>query len=336
MAIITNTTLSNTIQAKYSKKLLDHAVQEVHLVEFAAKEELEAGIGATSVRFFRPNVASTTATGAPAVLAEGVAPTDYREITYTPIDVPLVQIGEVSKITDVVTAVGLLKHLDNTIALHGEDFALDVDTRIRNQLIHPSTGLTKRYAQGLANFAAVAGATTANAKLVPQDLLDAATALKIARSPKINGRYQATVPPQGTRDIMNDTTWRELIRQVAADRAFKGEVGDLFGVAILEGTNPFQEDETEGTFATSFNPAGSNTTGLIYSTIVTGKGAYGVVDMKKLGGVAKKPQVIIVDKPDSSNPLNQFMFVGWKAYWASSVLNSTWGITLRHKSQFVG
>lgn len=57
--------------------------------------------------------------------------------------------------------------------------------------------------------------------------------------------------------------------------------------------------------------------------------------MKKLGGVAKKPQIIVVDKPDSGNPLNQFTIVGWKAFWTQIVLNSAWGITLRHKTQYV-
>jgi N4-gp56 family major capsid protein len=161
------------------------------------------------------------------------------------------------------------------------------------------------------------------------------TALKIARAPKINGHYVAIVPPEASRDILNNADFREVVRQENADRIFKGEVGDFFGLRIVEGTNPFKEDETEGTEATTFSTGGSNTTGFIYSTIITGKGAYGIVDMKKLGGVAKKPQVIIVDTADSANPLNQFVTVGWKAYWAQAILNSAWGITLRHKTQYV-
>lgn len=335
LGVINTTAVSNTIQPRYSKKLLDHAVQLTTLVDYAQQEELEPNIGATSVRFFRPPQADLTATGAPATLTEGTAPTNFRDIAYTPIDATLVQLGQVSKVTDIANTVGLVKFLDGAITLQGEEFALDVDTRLRNIICHQTTGFTKRYGQGAADFATLAAASLANGCLIPRDVLDAATRLKLNRAPKINGHYVAIVPPQGTRDIQNNSEWREVVRNTNADKIFKGEIGDLFGVRIIEGTNPFQEDETEGTFATSFSAAGTNTTGLIYSTIVTGKGGYGAVNMKKLGATPQKPQVIIVDKPDSNNPLAQYIIVGWKAYWVGIMLNTAWGVTLRHKTQFV-
>lgn len=333
-AVINTTAVSNTIQPHYSKKLLDHAIQLTRLVDYAALEELPPNIGATSVRFFRPPSADLSATGAPAALSEGTAPTNFRTIAYTPIDVSLTQLGQVSKVTDVANTVGLVKYLDTAIQLMGEEFALDVDTRLRNILIHPSTGFTKRYAQGAADFAALAAASLANGSMLPRDLLDAMTRLKLNRAPTINGHYVAIVPPQASRDIMNNAEWREVVRNNHADKVFKGEIGDLFGLRIVEGTNAFQEDETEGTYASSFSSAGTNTTGFIYSTIVTGKNAYGAVNMKKMGASPHKPQLIVVDKPDSNNPLAQYIIVGWKAYWAGVNLNAAWGITLRHKTQF--
>lgn len=334
LGVINTTAVSNTIQPYYSKKLLDHAVQETRLVEFAMQEELPPGIGATSMRFFRPPTADLSATGAPAALTEGTAPTNFRDIAYTAVDVTLAQLGQVAKVTDVATTVGLVKYLDTAIQLMGEEFALDVDTRIRNILCHASTGLTKRYAQGSANFAALAAASLANGKVIPRDFLDALTALKKARAPKINGCYVAIAPPEGTRDILNNSEFREVVRQNYADKIFKGEVGDFYGCRIIEATNAFQEDETEGTYASSFSAAGTNTTGLIYSTIITGKGAYGAVNMKKMGASLQKPQVVIVDKPDSNNPLAQYIIAGWKAYWAGVLLNSAWGIALRHKTEY--
>lgn len=334
--LIDTTAVSNTIQPFYNKKLLDHAVQEVRLVEFAMQEELPPGQGNSSVRFFRPPQADLTATGAPATLSEGVAPTNFRDIAFTAVDVSLVQLGQVSKVTDVASTVGLVKYLDTAIQLMGEEFALDVDTRIRNIVCHATTGLTKRYAQGAATFAALAAATLANAAPIPRDFLDALTNLKINRAPKINGCYVAIIPPQGTRDILNNSEFREVVRQNYADKIFKGEIGDFYGCRFIEGTNPFREDETEGTYATAaFNAAGTNTTGYIYSTIITGKGAYGAVNMKKMGASLQKPQVVIVDKPDSGNPLAQYIIAGWKAYWAGVLLNANWGVTLRHKTQYV-
>jgi len=335
MAQIDTTLVSNQIQARYSKKLLGKAVEELRLLDFAQQEELPPGEGNTSIRFYRPNAASLSATGAPATLTEGTAPTAFREVTYTAVDIALAQIGEVAKVTDIANNVGLVKYLDGAMTLMGEDMALKIDTDIRNKLVHASTGFTKRYAQGLANFAALSPATLANGIPIPRDLLDARTRLVLNRAPKINGTYVAIMPPEATRDIMNNSEWREVIRQNYADKVFKAEVGDLFGLRIIEGTNPFKEDETEGTEAATFSSGGTNTTGFIYSTIVTGKGGYGTVNMAKAGSSLSKPKVIIVDKPDSGNPLEQYIIVGWKAYWAAAVLNANWGITLRHKTQFV-
>lgn len=334
--VIDTTVVANTITPSYSKKLLDKAVQMTHLVEYGQQGELTPGTGATTVRFFRPPQADLTATGAPAVLTEGVAPTNFRDISFTPIDIALQQLGQVSKVTDVATTVGLVKYLDVAQDLQAEEFALDVETRLRNKLVHQTTGFTKRYAQGAADFATLAGATLANGAPIPRDLLDAATRLKLNRAPTINGHYVAYSPPQLSRDIMNNAEWREVVRQEYADKVFKGEIGDLFGLRIVEGTVPFQEDETEGTYASTFSGAGTNTTGLIYSTLVMGKGAFGTADLKKLGATVQKAQVIIVDKPDSNNPLAQYIIVGWKAFWNGAVLNSNWGICLRHKTQFQG
>jgi N4-gp56 family major capsid protein len=337
LGVINTSAVSNTIQAYYNKKLLDHAVLETKLVEFAQLEDLAPNAGNSSVRFFRPPQADLTATGAPATLTEGTAPSNYRDISYTAVDVSLAQLGQVAKVTDIANTVGLVKYLDTAIGLMGEEFALDVDTRIRNILFHASTGGTKRYAQGLANFTALAGATAANGKMIPQDLLDALTNLKITRAPKINGVYVCIAPPQVTRDILNNSEFREVVRQNYADRIFKGEVGDFYGCRILEANNPMQEDETEGTHATSFSSGGTNTTGFIFGTLVTGKSAYGAVNMKKLGAASlqNRPSVIVVDEPDSGNPLAQYIIVGWKAYWAGVMLNSSWAICLRSKSQYV-
>jgi len=334
MAIDT-TVVSNTIQPHFSKKLLEKAVPLLRLAETAQLEELPSNIGATSVRFFRPPEPSLTGTGAPAALSEGVAPTAYRDIAYTPIDVTLAQRGQVAKVTDIANNVGLFNYLNQAIELMSEEFALDFDTLIRNPLAHPSTGLVKRYAQGLANFAGLAAASAANGRLVPRDLLDAMTALRIARAPTFNGKYVAHLPPQLIRDLLEDADFREIIRNNHAEKIFKGEVGEYFGCKIVDNTNPFQEDETEGTYAPTFNSGGTNQTGFIYTAMIVGRGCYGAVNMKKLGATPHKPQVIIVDKPDSNNPLGQYILAGWKAFEAAVVLNRNWGRAVRAKSRFV-
>ncbi len=334
--MIDSTVVANTIQPFFSKKLLDTAIPITKLADYATLEELPPNIGSDTVRFFLPPEPDLTATGAPGALTEGVAPTNYRDIAFTPVDIKLLQRGQVAKVTDIATNIGLFKYLNTAIELMGEEFVLDVDTIMRNQLAHPTTGLSKRYAAGIVDFATLKTTAIAASLMTPRDVLDAATVLKKKRAPTFGGKYVLLVTPEISRDILNDPNWIELIKTQYADKVFKGEIGELFNVKIVEHTNGFQEDETEGTYAGTFSTGGTNTTGLIYTSMVLGKGAFGAANMKKMGASPHKPQVVIVDKPDSGNPLAQYILAGWKAYWASTVLQKRWGIALRSKSAFVG
>jgi N4-gp56 family major capsid protein len=343
--MINTTLVANTIQPKYSKKLLEKAIPLLKLLDFATVEDLPAGMGNTSVRFFRPPSPDLTATGAPAALTEATAPTNYRTITMTPIDVALSQRGQVTRVSDVANTVGLIKFLEVAIDLMAEEAALDIDTYTRNVIVRgiPATtggttdltkGLSRRYAQATGDFAGLAAASLANGCITTVDLLDARVQLVLQRAPTFGGDFVAVVPPQVTRDILNSSEFREIVRQNYADKIFKAEVGKFYNIRLVEATNPFQEDETEGTYASTFSAAGTNTTGLIYTTQILGKGAFGMVKMNALGGSPMKPQVIINDKADKTDPLNQFITAGWKAYAAAVTLNGAWGINLRTKSRF--
>ena len=126
--MINTTLIANTIQPKYSKQLLDHAVQLTCLADYAETSDLPANAGATSIRFFRRPVADLSATGAPAALTEGTPPTNSRDVSFTPIDIPLAQRGQKTEVTDVATHVGLIRFLDTAIQLMCEEYALDIDT----------------------------------------------------------------------------------------------------------------------------------------------------------------------------------------------------------------
>ncbi len=325
--MINTTVVSNTIQPYYNRKLLEHAVQLTKLVDYAQQEELPPAIGATTMRFFRPPQADLTQTGAPATLTEGTPISTFRDIAYTNIDVALTQIGQAAKVTDIANTVGLVKFLDTAITLMGEEFALDYDTRLRNLICNASTGLTKRYAQGTGNFTTLQAASAANGALLPQDLLFAVAKLKLNRAPTFGGYYVAIIPPQIATDIINNSVWREVIRNQYAEKAFKGEIGEFYQCKIVEATNPFIEGAThgEGTY---------DNTGNVLTTYVLGKGSYGTVNMKKMGASPNKASIIINDKPDKSDPLGQFITAGWKAFYAGAILNAAWGIALRSQTQF--
>lgn len=318
------------LQKQQEKNLLTHAVQNLRLAEFGKKHSLKPGHNSKTVQFFRRGAASLTGAGAIASLTEGGQALTDRDITVDAIEATIAQFGQAAKVSDIVNNVALLDYVKMTVAQMGEEAALYYDTLIRNELAHPTTGLSKLYAQGVTTFNGLVAATAAAGKLVPSDILRCRTKLEIARAPRINGKYVMVVPPQVAHDILNNPEWREVIRHQNADKYFKGLIGELFGVMIVEATNPFREAATNGTEGT-YDPVGP-----IYTSFVLGAEAFGCIDFTSLGGTPWKPQVIILDKPDKTDRLGQYISIGWKAASAQKVLNPEFGIALRSRTEYVG
>jgi N4-gp56 family major capsid protein len=327
MSVNNTTTLANQFQRKFQKDLLDHAVQNLRLNEFAIQKDLPKNLGAKTVRYFRRVAASAANVQ---TLTEGTPTAARTDLSYVPIDVDLQQIGEVMEGTDILSWTQLLDWMKDGIELLGEDCALKADEVTRNEIvINQTVAGQRRYSQGAADWATLAAASVPNASIVRTDWLDAVTRLKVNIAPTFGGYYVAVVPPQVSRDVMEDGDWLEASKYGAPDQLFKGELGRMDGLRFVEATNPFIEDGAAGAQNT-FAAAGN-----IFTTIITGKGGYGVV---KLAGTQSpmKPQVIICNTADKSDPLNQKITVGWKAYYNSKLLNTAWVATLRSKSGFAG
>lgn len=335
MAVTDLSTLTNQYNTFFSKKLLDYAQHELRLNEFATEADLPKNVGSRVIRFFRPSEASAANVQS---LSEGVPITTFANRTLGYVDATLAQIGEAAKITDIVDMTSLFDMLEQNIEGMGNDCALYADTLTRNALVAQTTGLTIRRAAGAASWTALNSDTTTS-YLTATDLVDARTQLVTKRAPKVDGGYVAICPAEVTRDIMKDSDWLEASKYSAVKQLFKGEVGSLYGIRVIEATNPHIATGS-ATAADEYTFASTGTYGLaagsrIYTSIITGKGAYGV---PKLAGTQSphKPQIIINNKADKSDPLNQFMTAGWKAMYTSLVLNANWGIALKSKSRFVG
>lgn len=334
MAVQSQSTLSTSYQGYFSKKLLGYAVQDLRLNEYATEAELPKNVGSLSISFFRPS-APTVANVQ--TLTEGTPISTFGNFSLTKIDATLAQIGEAAKVTDIVSMTSLFDALKQNIELFGHNCALYADNISRNALAAQTTGLTIRRAAGAADWTTLNSNTTTS-YATATDLVDARTALVKARAPSIDGGYVAVTPPEVTRDLMKDTDWLEAAKYSDVKKLYKGEVGSLYGVRVVEATNPFVATGSataadEYTYATAGN-AGLVAGAKVFTTMVLGKGAFGV---PKLGGTQSpwKPQVIINDKPDKIDPLNQFITAGWKAFYTAVVLNNQWGIALKTKSRFV-
>lgn len=350
MATLTTTALAHEYQKYFTKQLLEHAVQLTVLDQFALKQPLPKNKGAKTISFFRRSRSAVATSGAGAgrvanvqTLTEGTAISTFANHTLDRVDVALTQYGEASKVTDVLCMTELFDALKQNIALMSEDCALNADSITRDALVDAAVnGITlvqasgsttehvpSMYAQGQANFAALAAATPSAAKATATDFLRAATQLKINRAPAFGGYYVAVVPPQVSHDLQNDPDWIDSANAGEPDRRFRGELRTYAGVRFVEHTNPYLEDGTgdEGTYAVA--TAASDR---IYRTFVLGQGAYGVPSIE--GESPYNPQIMIVDRADKTDPLNQYMTAGWKAFWAASALNCPFAISLSSKTEF--
>ena len=320
MATNTTTTLSNQYQRYFSKELLQHAVDTLVLNQFARKSDLPKGLGSKTIRFFRP---VTAAAANVQTLTEGTPIAVFTDLTYTAVDVDLAQFGEAMKWTDLLGWTALLKVMDDGIRLMGEDCALKADDLTLAVLAHASTGGTKRYSGGAANFTALKALTTTTGAFTADDPLDAMTKLMINKAPKINGSYIGIVSPQVARDLMKTSTWINASSYSSVQQLFKGEIGSLYGVRFILTTNYWGEDATEGTRDTT------PVAGQVWLSIFTGRDAYGVVSLS--GQSPYSPDIMICNEPDKSDPANQFTTATWKAFYQACVLNSDWVIA--HRSQ---
>jgi N4-gp56 family major capsid protein len=334
MSVITSSLsgITNQYQTYFSKKLLEHAVQAVVLNQFATQADLPKKQGAKTMSLFRRSASENNSSGLVAAvqtLGEGSPITSFANHTYEKVDVTLVQYGEAAKITDITTFTELFDALKDVIGLMGEDCALHADNITRNAIIADATA--KMYAQGAANFAALAAAGVSAGKITAVDILDAVTKLKINRAPTFGGYYVAILPPQVGRDIQNDPDWQEVMNYGDPNTRFKGELGRYAGARFVEHTNPFCEDAdgSEGAYAVAATAAKR-----IYRTLVVGKDAYGTP--KLAGDSPSSPKIVICDKPDKSDPLNQFITAGWKAFWAAKLFNANWAVSVSSKTEYAG
>ena len=328
MAQTTTSTHSVELQKYFSKELLSQQIQALRLAEFGKKAPLPTKAGQNSIRWFKygdPSSASIS------TLTEGTVITSTRTLALTNVDATLVHYGQVVQITDELQAVEFFNSIEQATMTNAQDAALHADTIIRAELV---TGTTKRYSGNgsTQSFAGLAAATAAQGKFIALDALDGVTKLKINRAPTINGGYVAVAPPQVTRDLMNDSAWLSAKQYSDVKDLYAGEVGSFHGLRFVEATNPWTEDETEGTFASTFSSAGTNTTGFIYATFMLGGEAFGVPELN--GESPYSPKVYITDGADKADPLNQLTNVGFKTWWAAKILNNNFFVVHRSKSAF--
>lgn len=296
------------------------------MAQFGLQAELPRNAGAKTISMFTvPDGDSSKVQ----TIVEGANPSARREAVLTKVDIPLVQYGEVAQISDIVQWTDMFQALQQHIDVMALDAALHADDVIRDAVVeNVDTAGQKRYAQGLANWAALAAASASAGKIVPLDFMKAVTQLKKQRCPRLKGGgYGAVINPDVSYDFLDQMD--DVVKYMDMKPIYNGEIGKYRNIRIFEATNPYIEDAggAEDTF---------DATGDIFSTVFFGTGGWCVPKLSgtKIHTNKNKPQIIIVNKADSNNPLNLYMTAGWKSYWAAKIVREAWIVTVRAKSTF--
>lgn len=311
--------VANRLRTYFNPKLLKTIENELVLNQFANQDgEIQPNTGSKTIRFFKRRPADASQVVA---LTDGTPINTFTEVAIGYVDCTLTQTGQAAKVSDLLRTIDLLPIMSATVETMGEDAALKFDSTIRDVIIAGflnSNNKAERFA-GVLNtnnsandFATLAGKAAADSKMTRARGLAALTQMKRTLVPKMKGGYVCAIPPVLLHDLRQDPDWVAAATRSDVKAIYKDEVINLDGVRYVEHTNPEIENAVYGTY----DAAGS-----IYTAMYFGRDAYGCPKITKLGN-GMKPQIVICDKADKSDMINQFTSVAWKAFWNAVLLKT--------------
>lgn len=292
----TNTYAALTAQQKeyYDRVLLERLTPNLLFTKYGEEKSIPEHEGKKiNFRRFDSYEPATTP------LTEGVTPAG-KTIAITEVECELEQFGDFTEVSDVLDLAGIDPVITEITEVHGEQMGETVDKVVCEKV---SAGTNVIYAKGTST-SAVGASDVMTADLVRK----ARRALKRANAkPKEKGYYIGICHPDVAADLMKDPLWEDVSKYNGGKGIMDGELGRLYGVRWFESTNALVK---EGAGASSAD---------VYCTMVIGKGAYGVVDIKG----SKKTKTIIkpLGSAGSADPLDQRSTVGVKTLFGVARLN---------------
>jgi len=332
--------LITQLQSFFSRQLLERQIQLLQMEQFAEKVAYPTKSGGNkTIRFFKfdnPSISNIVA------LTDGTTPsTGERDLTLSTVEANLEFWGQSIVLSDQLLAVELFNHIAQATKQLGEDAALFADTLCHRALVLGTTVSTAstsvstnsyvRYAQNGTNGTTFATSSAANSSLTAIDLLDSATSLKIARAPKLRDGYVLVAPPQLTRDLCNDDDFLRVSSYSKPDAIYKGEVGRLFSISVIESTNNMSFGTATPGVATN-----STATGPVHAAIVLGGQAFGVPHLTSIAanGSPFAPKVTVISGASKEDRYDQRTIIAFKAAFTAKALDTNFYRVLFSKTNY--
>jgi len=293
------TTLSNEMMTFLSADFLERS-QALNIHREGLKKIKHSQNSGKTVTWNRysPLAAATTA------LTEATNPSE-TSVTSNTVSATVQEYGMYTGVGSLLYGTSIDKAAQEKEELVAQNANETLDTLARNELF---AGATTQFAADRASLGAITAADT----LDVTEVRKAVRTLKKNNAPTYDdGYYLGKIGPDTSYDLMGDTTWVNVKTYSDKKDLYKGEVGSIHRVRFVE---------------CSSNQKSEASTVTVYSNFIHGKEAVGEVDLA--GG---NLELIIKQsgKQDTSNPLNMFMTIGWKAVDAVKTLNSSWVINIK-------
>lgn len=315
-AEVINTTGSEGLSAEnktfYDKTLIREAEPMLIHDQFGQERDIPKNGGKTIE--FRKFASLPKATQP---LTEGVTP-DGQSLNVTAITAQVSQYGNYVKLTDVLDMTAIDPVVIEAIKIVGNQAGVSLDT-ITRDVLH--TGTNVSFATK-ANGTEVLSRSTLDktALLKVSDIRKAATKLKAANAPMIDGGYVAIIHPYVSEDLRNDPNWIDVHKYAAPENIFEGEIGKIDKVRFVESTEA------------KIYKDGTCPTGLaVFGTLVLGANAYGKT---KIEGGGLQTIIKQLGSAGTSDPLNQRSTVGWKAMKTAEILVESYMVRIESCSSY--
>ena len=301
--------MSPTMKTFYDTALLENARASLIFNQFADKQSMKGN----EVEWRKFNTFDKALTP----LTEGVTPTG-KKFGMSSIKATTTQHGDYTTISDRLE----LESYDDVIYGATEEMGAAAgatyDTLTRNVLIQSTNVMYAPKSSGTAVTSLTALDTTC--LFNPSVINKAATILKKALAPKIQGSYVALVHPSVAHDIRESDEWKEYHKYNDVAPIFKGEIGEMHGVRFVESTE-----------CPVIKGAGTGGTTNYYITFVIGANAYGVLEPQ-----GENMEMIVKQRGQIGGPLELYSTIGYKFCHGAKILYPERVIALYSCSTFSG
>lgn len=298
--LTTTSTLSETMQIYYDKRLLERVTAKFFYAQLADKRQIPKSNGKQVywTRYTTPSSFTTAITEGADITAKGLSATTVT--------------GEVAHYGDGITITELLEltSFSNPVAEAidglGDAMADTIDQVVRDKAMEIASTNTI-VASGVAHYSNLAATDIFQVA----DLRKAVRMLKKDNAPEYDsGGFVGIMHPDVTYDIQGDSNWVDAHKYVDSGikEIYNGEIGKLYNVRFLESSNA----------KIMVNSGSANTE--VYRTLITGKGAYAYSPLKG-------PRTV-VNSPAKGSEQGLYSYVGVDIYFATQVLNGNFAVVV--------